>query len=65
MASTADILPQPATEQAALVNNTVMGKCDTLKEGFLNNPRACKVDFSALRCKAGQSGTPRPQPVPA
>ena len=37
-------------EQAALVNNLVMNKCDTLKEGFLNNPRACKVDFSTLKC---------------
>jgi feruloyl esterase len=34
-------------EQATLVNNLVMNTCDTLKEGFLNNPRACKVDFSA------------------
>ena len=46
------------TEQAALVNNLVMNKCDTLKEGFLNNPRACKVDFSSLKCQAGsQSGS--------
>ena len=43
-------------EQAALVNNLVMNKCDTLKEGFLNNPRACKVDFSALKCQAGKRG---------
>ncbi len=43
------------TEQAALVNNLVMGKCDTLKEGFLNNPRQCKVDFSTLRCEAGKA----------
>src|SRR5690606_34489942 len=28
-------------EQAALVNDLVMRTCDTLKEGFLNNPRAC------------------------
>jgi feruloyl esterase len=41
------------TEQAALVNTLVTNKCDTLKEGFLNNPRTCKVDFSALKCKAG------------
>ena len=41
-------------EHATLVNNMV-NKCDTLKEGFLNNPRACKVDFSSLRCKAGQT----------
>lgn len=44
------------TEQAALVNNLVMNKCDTLKEGFLNNPRSCKVDFSSLKCQAGASG---------
>jgi feruloyl esterase len=37
-------------EKAALVNNLVMNTCDTLKEGFLNNPRACKVDFSKLAC---------------
>ena len=41
-------------EHAALVNN-IVNRCDTLKEGFLNNPRACKVDFSSLRCKAGQT----------
>jgi feruloyl esterase len=40
-------------EQAALVNNLVMTKCDTLKEGFLNNPRSCTVDFSALKCQGG------------
>ena len=42
-------------EQAALVNTMVTNKCDTLHEGFLNNPRSCKVDFSALKCKAGTS----------
>ena len=42
-------------EQATLVNNHVMGRCDTLKEGFLNNPRQCKVDFASLKCKAGQA----------
>jgi Tannase and feruloyl esterase len=41
-------------EKAALVNNLVMGTCDTLKEGFLNNPRQCKVDFSKLMCAAGK-----------
>ena len=24
-------------------------------EGFLNNPRACSVDFSSLKCQAGQT----------
>jgi len=43
------------TEQAALVNTIVMGKCDALKEGFLNNPRQCKVDFSTLKCPAGKT----------
>ena len=42
------------TQQAALVNNMVMGKCDVLKEGFLNNPRQCKVDFATLKCPAGK-----------
>ena len=42
-------------EHAALVNNLVVNTCDTLKEGFLNNPRACKVDFSTLKCTAGKT----------
>jgi feruloyl esterase len=44
-----------STQQAALVNDLVMNTCDTLKEGFLNNPRACKVDLSVLKCQAGRS----------
>jgi len=43
-------------EQATAVNNLVMNTCDTLKEGFLNNPRSCKVDFSSLKCQAGSQG---------
>jgi feruloyl esterase len=42
-------------EQAALVNNLVTNSCDTLKEGFLNNPRACSVNFSTLKCQAGKA----------
>ena len=38
------------------MNNLVTNTCDTLKEGFLNNPRACRVDFSTLKCQAGKSG---------
>jgi feruloyl esterase len=41
-------------EKAALVNQMVTNTCDTLKEGFLNNPRQCKVDFSKLLCAAGK-----------
>src|SRR5215475_12175899 len=41
-------------EKAALVNQMVMNTCDTLKEGFLNNPRQCKVDVSKLLCTAGK-----------
>ena len=40
--------------KAALVNQTVANACDALKEGFLNNPRQCKVDFSRLLCAAGK-----------
>jgi len=42
-------------EQATLVNNMVTNTCDTRKEGFLNNPRQCKVDFSKLLCAAGKA----------
>src|SRR6185503_18964300 len=42
-------------EHATLVNNMITGKCDTLKEGFLNNPRQCKVDFTTLKCPAGKA----------
>jgi feruloyl esterase len=41
-------------EKATLVNQMVMNTCDTLKEGFLNNPNQCKVDFSKLLCPAGK-----------
>ena len=46
-----------SAEQAALVNNLVTNTCDTMKEGFLNNPRACKVDFSSLKCQASSGAT--------
>jgi feruloyl esterase len=39
--------------KADLVNTLVIDSCDTYKEGFLNNPRACQVDFSRLACAAG------------
>lgn len=39
-------------EKAKLVNDAVMAKCDTLGEGFLNNPRQCSFDFKALACGA-------------
>jgi feruloyl esterase len=41
-------------EKAAFVNQTVTNACDTLKEGFLNNPRQCTVDFSRLLCAVGK-----------
>src|SRR5689334_15707891 len=41
-------------EKAALVNELVMNTCDRLKEGFLNDPRQCSVDFSRLRCAEGK-----------
>jgi feruloyl esterase len=37
-------------EKAQMVTDAVMNKCDTLKEGFLNNPRACTFDFKQLAC---------------
>jgi feruloyl esterase len=60
LASGVDQLRRPAgvlsSEQAALVNDLVTRNCDTLHEGFLNDPHQCKVDFSTLRCPAGQAG---------
>jgi feruloyl esterase len=41
--------------KAQMVNKAVMNKCDSLKEGFLNNPHQCTFDFSALLCKGGKS----------
>jgi len=41
--------------KAQMVNKAVMDKCDTLKEGFLNNPHLCKFDFSSLLCKGEDS----------
>ena len=42
--------------KAKLVNDAVMKQCDTLGEGFLNNPRQCSFDFDTLACPAGQAG---------
>ena len=38
-------------EKAKVVSAAVMKKCDTLHEGFLNNPRQCAFDFSTLLCE--------------
>ena len=35
-------------EKAKMVSDAVMAKCDTLHEGFLNNPKQCTFDFSTL-----------------
>jgi len=43
--------------KAEMVNAALMQKCDTLKEGFLNDPRQCRFDFSALLCKGTESDT--------
>jgi feruloyl esterase len=47
--------PEQAISQAKaqLVTTAVMNACDTLKEGFLNNPRACSFDFKRLACATG------------
>src|SRR5688572_19636704 len=41
--------------KAAMVSKAVLDACDTMKEGFLNNPRACTFDFSKLACKGADS----------
>jgi feruloyl esterase len=49
--------------KAKLVTDAVLNKCDTLKEGFLNNPRECTFDFSTLLCKGpeGDNCLTKPQ----
>ena len=49
--------------KAKMVTDAVMNKCDTLKEGFLNNPRQCSFDFSSLVCKGadGDNCLTKPQ----
>jgi feruloyl esterase len=37
-------------DKAEMVSKALMNACDTLKEGFVNNPRACSFDFSKLAC---------------
>jgi feruloyl esterase len=41
--------------KAAMVSKAVLDACDTMKEGFLNNPRACSFDFSKLACKGADN----------
>src|SRR5688572_17383744 len=36
--------------KAQMVTQAVLNACDTLKEGFLNNPRACTFDVKTLAC---------------
>ena len=43
-------------ELTGMVSDAVMNACDTLGEGFLNNPRQCSFDFSSLLCANGQQG---------
>jgi len=47
--------PEQAISQtkAQLVTTAMMNACDTMKEGFLNNPRACSFDFKQLACAPG------------
>jgi feruloyl esterase len=41
--------------QATMVTQAVMNACDTLHEGFLNNPRQCTFNVSSLLCKGAAS----------
>jgi len=42
--------------KAKLVNDAVLAQCDTLHEGFLNDPRQCSFNYASLACPAGKSG---------
>ena len=54
LARNPDMAISPA--KAKFVTEAVMNKCDTLHEGFLNNPKQCTFDFSALACKGPETG---------
>ena len=41
--------------KAQMVTKAVMDACDTTKDGFLNNPRACSFDFAKLACKGADA----------
>ena len=41
--------------KADMVHAAVMRQCDTLHEGFLNNPHQCSFDFSSLQCKGAET----------
>jgi feruloyl esterase len=45
----------PAT--AEFVSKAILDKCDTMKDGFLNNPRACSFDFKTLACHGADTNT--------
>jgi tannase/feruloyl esterase len=42
-------------ETSKFVSDAVMAKCDTLHEGFLNNPKQCTFDFSTLACNGAET----------
>jgi feruloyl esterase len=44
-----------SAEKAQMVNDAVMKKCDTLHEGFLNNPQQCTFSFASLLCTGAES----------
>jgi feruloyl esterase len=43
-----------SAQKAQLVTDAMMKQCDTLHEGFLNNPRQCSFDLKTLQC-SGQA----------
>src|SRR5262249_11764892 len=44
-----------SAEKAQMVSAAVLEKCDALKDGFLNDPRQCRFDFSTLLCQGAET----------
>jgi feruloyl esterase len=42
-----------SAEKAKLENDALMAQCDTLGDGYVNNPRQCTFDPATLACGAG------------
>ena len=48
---------QISAATAQMVTQAVLKACDTLKEGFLTNPRACTFEFKKLVCAPGAAAS--------
>jgi feruloyl esterase len=46
-----------SADKAKLVNDALMKQCDTLHEGFVNDPRQCSFDPASLACSGAETNS--------